>query len=136
MKVRKDFVTNSSSASYIICFARIANKEKANEIINKHNLTLWTKKEIEEQYKSFWGDCLSLGAEWAGAEIYNAQDILNQYPADSFIIIEDRIDADYDYDSDEYIFYYNFYMHNVIEDITEENGFDNIEIAEGEGRDG
>ena len=36
MKIRTDFVTNSSSSSYIICFARIANEDKANKIIEKY----------------------------------------------------------------------------------------------------
>ena len=35
MKFRNSFVTNSSSSSYIICFARIADEEKAQKIIDK-----------------------------------------------------------------------------------------------------
>ena len=41
MKVRTDFVTNSSSSSYIICFARIADEEKAKAIIDKYNLSVF-----------------------------------------------------------------------------------------------
>ena len=40
MKVRTDFVTNSSSSSYIICFARIADEERAKVIIDKYNLNV------------------------------------------------------------------------------------------------
>lgn len=36
MKFRKDFVTNSSSSSFICCFARIADPEKAQAILDKH----------------------------------------------------------------------------------------------------
>ena len=37
----------------------------------------------------------------------------------------------------EYIEYdYDFAINDAIEDITEENGFANIEVAEGEGRNG
>ena len=36
MKIRSDFVTNSSSSSFICCFARIADPIKAQAILEKH----------------------------------------------------------------------------------------------------
>ena len=50
-KIRTDFVTNSSSSSYIICFARIADEEKAKRIIEKHNLdvNVFDKDGVEKE---------------------------------------------------------------------------------------
>ena len=131
MKIRTDFVTNSSSSSYIICFARIADCEKSSKIIEKFKLKPLTKDEVDEK-KNYCGE---LGAEFCGAIIYGADEILETHPDDKFIIIEDSIDADYD----EYggpIYSYGFYWNDAIEAITEENGFADIHVAEGEGRDG
>jgi hypothetical protein len=132
MKIRQDFVTNSSSSSYIICFARIADEEKANKIIKKHNLEVFDVEGVSEE-KSWTGD---LGADWCGAIIYGVDEILAAHPNDKYIIITDSNDACYDEDSYEPIYDYNFSMNDAIDDITEENGFANIECAEGEGRDG
>ena len=77
-----------------------------------------------------------LGADWAGAIICGADKILAEHPDDEYIIIEDYIDADYDEDSCEPIYYYGFDANDSIDEITEENGFDNIEVAEGEGFNG
>ena len=131
MKIRKDFVTNSSSSSYIICFARIADKEKAQAIIDKYDLDIFTKKDVEEEM--WYG---YLGADWAGATLWNTKDVLAQYPDDNFIIIEDMIDAEWDDDSYDYMYSYNFHMNDAIDAVTKENGFDNIKCAEGEGRNG
>lgn len=131
MKIRKDFVTNSSSSSYIICFARIADKEKAQAVIDKYNLDILTKKDVEGEMR-WYG---YLGADWAGATLWNTKDVLNEYPDDNFIIIEDSLEAEWDGDYD-YIYSYDFDMNDAIDEITKENGFDNIECAEGEGRDG
>lgn len=132
MKIRTDYVTNSSSSSYIICFARITDKEKAYKIIEEYNLNVFTKQGVEGEMS--WSGYL--GADWAGAILWNAEDILKAHPKDEFIIIEDYIDADWDEESEECIYYYDFSANNAIDEITEENGFADIECAEGEGRNG
>lgn len=131
MKVRTSFVTNSSSSSFIICFARIADKEKAQKIIDKYYLNVFDRDGVNSE-KNWRGE---LGADYAGAIIWNVDDILESHPDDKFIIIEDSNEAYYD-DDGEPIYNYNFSMNDAIDEITEENGFADIEIAEGEGRDG
>ena len=131
LKIRKSFVTNSSSSSFIICFARIADKEKAQKIIDKYDLNVFDRNGVNGEKN--W--CGELGADYAGAIIWNVDDILEAHPDDEFIIIEDSNEA-YDDDYGELIYNYNFAMNDAIDEITEENGFADIEIAEGEGRDG
>ena len=130
-KIRCGFVTNSSSSSYIICFARIKDEEKAQKIIDKHELDVFDTKGVKR--KMHWGE---LGADWAGAIICGVDKLLEKYPNDKYIIIEDGIEADWDDEKDEYIFDYDFKSNDAIDEITEENGFTNIDIQEGEGRDG
>ena len=130
MKFRQDFVTNSSSASYIICFARIADMDKAKPIIDKYNIDILDVDDVKHEMR--WG---YLGADWAGACIWGADKILAAHPNDKYIIIEDSLDGDeIDWDVVEY--YYNFPVNEQIEDITEANGFADIDVAEGEGRNG
>ena len=131
-KIRMSFVTNSSSSSFIICFARIADKEKAQKIIDKYDLNVFDRNGVNGEKN--W--CGELGADYAGAIIWNVDDILEAHPDDEFIIIEDSNEAYYDDDDGEPIYNYNFAMNDAIDEITEENGFADIEIAEGEGRDG
>lgn len=133
MKIRTDYVTNSSSSSYIICFARIADEEKAKKIIEEHNLRVFDVNDVN--HKRRWtGD---LGADWCGAIIYGVDSVLAAHPDDKYIIIEDCNEAYYDEDNDyEPVYDYDFAMNAVIDEITEENGFADIDCAEGEGRDG
>lgn len=133
MKIRTDFVTNSSSSSYIICFARIVDEEKAKAIIEKHKLdeNVFDKDGVNREMR--WGE---LGADWAGATIWGVDKILENHPNDKYIIIEDWLDADWDDETEEDIFYYDFDMNAAISEITKENGFADIDVAEGEGRNG
>lgn len=131
MKTRLSFVTNSSSSSYIICFARIEDEEKAKPIIDKYNLDVFDVNGVKDEMR--YGE---LGADWAGAIIWGTDEILEAYPDDKYVIIEDWLDADYDEDSYEPIYDYDFEANAAIEEITEANGFVNIEVSEGEGRNG
>lgn len=131
MKIRNDFVTNSSSSSFIICFARIVNAEKAQKIIDKYNLSVLDVDGVNGE-KNWYGE---LGADWCGAIIYGVDDVLKKYPDSKYIVIEDSNEADYD-DDCEPIYDYDFAMNDAIAAITEENGFADIEVSEGEGRDG
>ncbi len=130
MKIRNDFVTNSSSSSYIICFARIADEEKAQKIIDKYGLRVLDAADVNS--KKHYGE---LGADWCGAIIYGADKVLSENPESNYIVIEDSNEAEYDEDC-EPVYDYNFSMDDAISEITEENGFADVEVASGEGRDG
>ena len=135
MKFRQDYVTNSSSASYVICFARIADMEKAKPIIEEYNLDLLSVDDVKHEMR--WGE---LGADWACAHIYGADRILEAHPNDKYVILEECNDAytEYNEEYDDYdiIYDYDFAINDAIYSITEVNGFADIEVAEGEGRNG
>ena len=132
MKIRHDFVTNSSSSSFIICFARIQNERKAEPILKKHHIYALTAEEIMKETDRY-GD---IKCEWAGAGIYDLNRITTEYPDSRYILEQDQNDADYDDDDLEPIYDYDFASSAFIDDLTEENGFANIQIREGEGRNG
>lgn len=131
MKIRSDFVTNSSSSSFIICFARIKDMDKAKKIIDECSLEVLDANDVKNQTDSFG----ELGADWCGAVIYGVDDILAAHPNSKYIIITDSQEADYD-EKGYAVYDCNFSESDTIDKITEENGFANIDIAEGEGFDG
>lgn len=131
MKIRTDFVTNSSSSSFIICFARISDMQKAKPILEKYNIDVLDKEGV-----NYEKDCDGkLGASWCGAIIYGADDSMEEHPNDKFVVITDYNDACYD-DCCCPIYDYDFSNSEAIDAITEENGFADIEISEGEGMNG
>ena len=79
--------------------------------------------------------CGELGADWCGATIWSADDVLSKNPNSKFIIIEDSNDGE-ETEWGDVVYDYDFSMNDAIEAITEENGFADIEVAEGEGRNG
>lgn len=132
MKYRSDYITNSSSSSYIICFARIADKKLAQPTIDKHGLFTFSASQIRAELDSYG----SLGKDWCGVELCNIDKILNKNPNSEYIVIEGGFDIyegdgypDYDVDIDD------FEEKQIIDDIIQENGFADIDVGYGAGSD-
>ena len=99
MKIRSDFVTNSSSSSFICCFARIADPIKAQAILEKHKdrIEVYTSEEVLENIKNDrWGRWLE--ADWAGVDVTPKEDYIKEHAGDQFVVSEDRQDIDEDED--------------------------------------
>ena len=127
MKIRTSFVTNSSSSSFICVLAKVADKEKAQPIIDKHGLDVYTGKEIKE------GNTDISDVDWAG--IWFNFDHLDDsaiyaYYEDYADLFEDE-DGDVDYDFDE-----DNHNTEAIDAVTEANGFTAIDVQCGAGRNG
>lgn len=145
MKIRSDFVTNSSSSSFIGIFAKISDRNKANQTIEQHKLqhNIKTGKEILEEMtgKYFWG----YGADWAGVDLTPRKDDIEE---DAEYIIwesyggagdddyafcdEDGWDYDYDVDLEDF----EEEEQQIFNSISKDNGFANIDYGYGAGRNG
>lgn len=139
MKVRTDFVTNSSSSSFIVCFARVSDKEKAQKILDKYEgeIEIYTGEEAlaEVQRTRYYSEWLEW--DWAGINATPSKKYILQHIDDNFVVVTDchHIYAD----EDGYLDYnvdYDDFDTEVIDCISEENGFADIEIQWGAGRDG
>lgn len=138
MKIRNGFVTNSSSSSFICCFARIADEEKAKKILEKYeyDIDVYTAEEaleaIDRRGWSGWLDC-----DWAGVYMTPSKEYIKEHMNSRFVVSEhceeiwEDEDGEADYDVD-----YSDFDTTVIDQITEENGFADIECQCGAGRDG
>lgn len=141
-KIRIGFVTNSSSSSFIICFARIADKEKAQKIIDRYkdniDLEVYSGKEcLDEMQHSRWSNWLEW--DWAGIDATPSEDYINEHIDDNFIVVKDYADIedpedpwDYDWDKNDH----DSETLEAIYKITEENGFTDIDFQYGAGRNG
>lgn len=141
MKIRSDFVTNSSSSSFICCFARIADEEKAKKILEqyKNDIKIYTAQEVLQEIKHYDKYWLNgwLDRDWAGVYMTPDKDYIQNYMDNRFVVLKDseEIYADedgyVDYDVD-----LSDFDTSIIDQITEENGFADIECQYGAGRDG
>lgn len=148
MKFRSDFVTNSSSSSFIGVFAKLGDYDKALSVLADHNLDeqIQTGKQILEDIsrKYFYG----YGADWAGIDITPRKDKIDP---DAYYIVWESYDGaddnsytifdddgyieDYDYSAVDLVDFENYEI-SIYTDITEENGFVDIDKGYGAGRDG
>lgn len=139
MKIRTDFVTNSSSSSFICCFARIANREKAQPILDEHknNIEIYTAREVLEALgDSKWSDWLEY--YWAGVNCTPERSYIEKHMDDSFIVIRGGFEIYEDGDGypDYSVYYDDFDESAIIDKITEENGFAETYCECGAGRNG
>ena len=141
-KIRLGHVTNSSSSSFIVCFARIADKEKAQKIIDEYkknvDLEIYSGREcLEEMENRRWSNWLEWN--WAGIDATPSKYYVNKHIDDDFIVITDYADIEdpedpWDYDWDENN--HDQKTLDAISEITEENGFADIDCQYGAGRNG
>lgn len=141
MKLRMDFVTNSSSSSYICCFARIANPEKAEKELKAHRkaIEVYTAEQVLENINgSRWSNWLE--CDWAGVDVTPSPEYIESHLNDKFIVIKDSFEIpETDDDCPDYNISYDEFCSettNAINSITEANGFAEIQLDYGAGRNG
>ena len=134
MKIRSDFVTNSSSSSFISVFAKIKDKEKAGEIIKKQDLEkcIFSNAKLQKMKENDFGKCLSNN----GLDLAQVKEDAEWY--DLFLLWEDYEDIGYwedDYSKFD-ISDFSMTSQTIFEEISEENGFEVISSGFWAGYDG
>ena len=124
MKIRSDFVTNSSSSSFISVFAKIKDKEKAGEIIKKQGLEkcIFSNAKLQKMKENDFGKCLSNN----GLDLAQVKEDSEWY--DLFLLWEDYEDIGYwedDYSKFD-ISDFSMTSQTIFNSISEENGFEVI----------
>ena len=145
MKIRTGFVSNSSSSSFIICYALITDEAKAREALTKiSDVNIYTEAQLEDAIKnSRWSSPLE--CDWAGVSvsmnktgnpeqlhvIFKSYGGAGSDDSDFCNGYDDCFDMNYDVD------YSDFCESKIIDRVfTVENGFDDVEVSYGAGRNG
>jgi len=144
MKIRSGFVSNSSSSSFICCYATIVDEEKALKYIKEKGedmSNVLTTEEVIARKNHEWN---AFGSDWAGVW---CEPKIEEDKNFKYLIFESLGGAgndDYDFDPDgcgnyNYDVDYEDFTErekNFIDGVGESNGFNNVQVGYGAGRNG